>query len=170
MAGLWQGGGQQHMRHPFYRIHPQLVHQSGSAHSYGLGAVSVPGSSSGFVETSSLPGFVPATVAPRAPIISHPPTITYRPIRLSDLEVLQEIHEALFPIKWVFDTSYGTSWCVLGLTFLIIPHVRLYSHTPPFCEVILYWIWVRYWGFWDSTLWSSFSLYFLRPLRSLSNL
>lgn len=43
---------------------------------------------------------VPSMVAPGVRKISHLPTIGYRPIRPSDLEVLKEIHKALFPIRY----------------------------------------------------------------------
>ncbi|KAG2701189.1 hypothetical protein I3760_06G033100 [Carya illinoinensis] len=35
--------------------------------------------------------------------LSHHPTICYRPIRPSDLEILQRIHGDLFPIRYEFD-------------------------------------------------------------------
>ncbi len=91
----WQDAGQEQMHHYFYNVQQELMQQSGSVPSYTIGMMPVPGSSS----SSGTSGFVPSTTAPGVPIISHPPAITYRPIRPSDLEVLQEIHEALFPIK-----------------------------------------------------------------------
>jgi len=88
--------GQEQMHHYFYNVQQELMRQSGSVPGYTVGMMPVPGSSS----SSGTSGFVPSTTAPGVPIISHPPAITYRPIRPSDLEVLQEIHEALFPIKY----------------------------------------------------------------------
>eukprot|EP01018_Ginkgo_biloba_P031690 Gb_12740 [translate_table: standard] len=41
-----------------------------------------------------------STVTPKMTRISHLPTIVYRSIRPSDLEVLKEIHESLFPIRY----------------------------------------------------------------------
>jgi hypothetical protein len=90
-----QDAGQEQMHHYFYNVQQELMRQSGSVPGYTVGMMPVPGSSS----SSGTSGFVPSTTAPGVPIISHPPAITYRPIRPSDLEVLQEIHEALFPIK-----------------------------------------------------------------------
>ncbi|KAH9305152.1 hypothetical protein KI387_009556, partial [Taxus chinensis] len=43
---------------------------------------------------------MPSMVAPGVRRITHLPTIVYRPIRPSDLEVLKEIHKALFPIRY----------------------------------------------------------------------
>jgi hypothetical protein len=88
--------GQEQMHHYFYNVQQELMRQSSSVPGYTVGMMPVPGSSS----SSGTSGFVPSTTAPGVPIISHPPAITYRPIRPSDLEVLQEIHEALFPIKY----------------------------------------------------------------------
>lgn len=96
--------GQQHKLHPLYDLHPQLLHhQSGNETSYGNKVESEPGPSSGFLEASDVSGPTTAavvpTVPPRVPVINHRSSISYRKIRPSDLEVLQEIHEALFPIK-----------------------------------------------------------------------
>ncbi|KAG0564069.1 hypothetical protein M758_8G075300 [Ceratodon purpureus] len=100
-------GAQQHKLHPFYDLHPQLLHQSGNGHNYAHKIVSVPGASSGFLPTSDISGYAPAvvvpTVPPRVPIINHRSTISYRKIRPSDLVVLQKMHEDLFPIKYEMD-------------------------------------------------------------------
>lgn len=96
---------QQHKLHPVYDLHAQLLQQqSGNKPDYATKDVPEPGSASGYLETSDVPGFTPAavgapTVPPRVPVINHRSSISYRKIRPSDLEVLQEIHEALFPIK-----------------------------------------------------------------------
>jgi hypothetical protein len=84
--------GQQHELHPLYDSHPQLLQQSRDEHSDATRLVSVPG-------LATPDASVLSTVPPRVPVISHRSTISYRKIRPSDLEVLQEIHEALFPIK-----------------------------------------------------------------------
>lgn len=98
-------GGQQHKLHPLYELHPQLLqHQSGDEHNYVANAESEPVSTSVFLELSDVSGSTTAvavapTVPPRVPVINHRSSISYRKIRPSDLEVLQGMHEALFPIK-----------------------------------------------------------------------
>lgn len=100
------GAHQQHKLHPLYDLHPQLLqHQSGNERNYAIEAESEPVSSSGFLEPSDVSGSTAAvavapTVPPRVPVINHRSSISYRKIRPSDLEVLQEMHEALFPIKY----------------------------------------------------------------------
>ncbi|BBN10460.1 histone acetyltransferase MCC1 [Marchantia polymorpha subsp. ruderalis] len=98
MDGSYQGSGQHHMHHQYYQIQQQLLHHhSGSGHGFSVagGGVSAPGSS-----VAERPSFVPTTIAPQVTTFIHPPAIAYRPIRPSDLKILQEVHEALFPIKY----------------------------------------------------------------------
>ncbi|OAE35414.1 hypothetical protein AXG93_2587s1290 [Marchantia polymorpha subsp. ruderalis] len=97
-AAASPGSGQHHMHHQYYQIQQQLLHHhSGSGHGFSVagGGVSAPGSS-----VAERPSFVPTTIAPQVTTFIHPPAIAYRPIRPSDLKILQEVHEALFPIKY----------------------------------------------------------------------
>lgn len=89
------GAHQQHKLHPFYDLHSQLLPQSGNGHNYGHKTVSMPGATSGFLPTTVAP-----SVLPRVPVVNHCSNVLYRKIRPSDLSVLQEMHEALFPIKY----------------------------------------------------------------------
>jgi ribosomal protein S18 acetylase RimI-like enzyme len=79
-------GAHQHKLYPVFELHPQLLqHQSGNE--------------PGLLESPDVSAAT-AVVPPRVPVINHRSSISYRQIRPSDLEVLQEIHEALFPIKY----------------------------------------------------------------------
>ncbi|KAJ7519348.1 hypothetical protein O6H91_20G035200 [Diphasiastrum complanatum] len=107
-AGEWmsltrQGLGQQHKQHhQIYQIQQQLVQKNVSHHGFHGGGVH-PASSTGLMDNFEEIGLIPSIVAPGLSTISQPPAIVYRPIRPSDLEVLREIHEALFPIKYEMD-------------------------------------------------------------------
>lgn len=60
------------------------------------------------------------------PKLSNCPKICYRPIRPSDLDVLERIHGKLFPIR------YGLSWCCFVVSeFFILYHYR-------FCQFFRY--------------------------------
>jgi hypothetical protein len=61
--------------------------------------------------------FVASSIPPKVTTISRPPAIAYRPIYAFDLEVLQEAHEAFFPIK------YATS--LLGIEVHVCSYCQL---------------------------------------------
>lgn len=87
------GGGTD--AHPYFPIKQQPLHmQRGSSHS---------GLSDGLAPGTSLPNSdstVSPTASPKITTITRPPAIAYRPICPLDLEVLQDVHEAFFPIKY----------------------------------------------------------------------
>ncbi|KAL3689301.1 hypothetical protein R1sor_015610 [Riccia sorocarpa] len=88
------------MHHQYYQTQQQLLHsQTGGGHHHGISVAggSIHASASSVEELTS---FLPTTIPPPVTTFTHPPAIAYRPIRPSDLNILQELHEALFPIKY----------------------------------------------------------------------
>lgn len=125
--------GTQNKIHPFCDFNPQLLHQSGKAHINANQVVSVASTSSGYLEIPDVAGCAPATVPPRVLVINHRPTILYRKIRPSDLVVLKEIHEALFPIKYEADFYMNAvhgrgiiSWAAVDT-----------SRSDPYCDELI---------------------------------
>eukprot|EP00250_Pteridium_aquilinum_P003063 c13397_g1_i1 orf=831-1742(-) len=62
------------------------------------GGVTGPPQSLDFQEACTGTGYIPSSAVSWLP--RHSPEISYRPIRPSDLDVIRELHEALFPVKY----------------------------------------------------------------------
>lgn len=89
------------MHNQLFQLQQHLLQHKGGQDGYPLSGsgVSVPGSTSSYPDGPTDLAYVPPNTLSRALAVNLPPAIRYRPILPSDLEVLKEIHEALFPIK-----------------------------------------------------------------------
>eukprot|EP00246_Nothoceros_aenigmaticus_P018622 TRINITY_DN981_c0_g1_i2.p1 TRINITY_DN981_c0_g1~~TRINITY_DN981_c0_g1_i2.p1 ORF type:complete len:261 (+),score=30.99 TRINITY_DN981_c0_g1_i2:308-1090(+) len=90
------------MHNQLFQLQQQLLQQKGGLDGYpssGSG-ISVAGSTSNYPDGATESEYVAPNTPSRALTIKLAPEISYRPILPSDLEVLKDIHEALFPIKY----------------------------------------------------------------------
>ncbi|CAM6088209.1 unnamed protein product [Calypogeia fissa] len=96
-----QGIGQRHMHHQYFQIKQQLLQKSSSRNGLGIVASdALAPDASSLAAAADSASFAPPTAPPKVTTITRPPAIAYRPISPFDLEVLQDVHEAFFPIKY----------------------------------------------------------------------
>eukprot|EP00249_Psilotum_nudum_P014880 c25047_g1_i1 orf=419-1354(-) len=96
MDGSYKGPRQLRDYSAFHLVEQDVLEQHGGIRTSPV----LSASSSDISDSCSVIQLVPSSAPVSAPRLRPSPTIAYRPIRPSDFEILREIHEALFPIKY----------------------------------------------------------------------
>lgn len=99
MDGAYQRSGQQYNQPTGYKVQQECSQQPNRI-TTSRGSLGGASQTPGLTENCAGAGLATSSSASWIPTIRQSHKISYRPIRPSDLDVLKEMHEVLFPVKY----------------------------------------------------------------------
>lgn len=67
----------------------------------------------------------------------HHSTICYRPIQPADLEILEQIHTDLFPIRYIISSHSLTQYVLSTMTYILVTHFSLHRYESEFFQNVV---------------------------------